>query len=304
MGKVGHTYGGSQGKAVERYAYTPYGEMAVLDAAGTPKALQEPLQPYGYTGRRYDSETGLWYFRTRYLDSKLGRFLNRNPWGSMSLSGTWPYSIMVVDDAFFIRFMSAVYHSEGAYIQGRYSLYLFARGNSNSMEPYSTDSDNDGTPDYADSSPYGDRDLGDNYNPETDKGSPSPGVLSRHQAQRWKNYQREAERTKQRQQKERQARKESLSQRLDETPTPPLPQRDTLKELFGTGKGDRSPDPSAASRLSTATLRWYELTAMKSLVRVIESKKCETQSQIRETQRLRLKMVRGILKSRGEDPIE
>jgi RHS repeat-associated protein len=71
----------SNGTVVERYAYTPYGEMVVLDAAGAPKALQEPLQPYGYTGRRYDSETGLWYFRFRYFDSELGRFISRDPLG-------------------------------------------------------------------------------------------------------------------------------------------------------------------------------------------------------------------------------
>jgi RHS repeat-associated protein len=80
MGKVGHTYGGSQGEAVERYAYTPYGEMVVLDSAGAPKASQVPLQPYGYTGRRYDSETGLWYFRTRYFDAELGQFIGRDSW--------------------------------------------------------------------------------------------------------------------------------------------------------------------------------------------------------------------------------
>jgi RHS repeat-associated protein len=37
------------------------------------------LQPYGYTGRRYDSETGLWYFRARYFDAELGRFISRDP---------------------------------------------------------------------------------------------------------------------------------------------------------------------------------------------------------------------------------
>jgi RHS repeat-associated protein len=67
------------GTVVERYAYTPYGEMAVLDAAGAPKALQEPLQPYGHTGRRHDQETGLQYFRARYFDAELGRFISRDP---------------------------------------------------------------------------------------------------------------------------------------------------------------------------------------------------------------------------------
>jgi RHS repeat-associated protein len=52
MGKVGHTYD---------------------------RAQDIPVQPYGYTGRRYDSETGLWYFRNRYFDSSLGRFIARDP---------------------------------------------------------------------------------------------------------------------------------------------------------------------------------------------------------------------------------
>jgi len=35
--------------------------------------------PYGFTGRRFDGETGLWYFRARYFDSELGRFIGRDP---------------------------------------------------------------------------------------------------------------------------------------------------------------------------------------------------------------------------------
>jgi RHS repeat-associated protein len=77
----------SSGSVVERYAYTPYGEMVVLDAAGAPKVdpvsgdALDPIQPYGYTGRRYDAEIGLWYFRARYFDAELGRFVSRDPLG-------------------------------------------------------------------------------------------------------------------------------------------------------------------------------------------------------------------------------
>ena len=35
--------------------------------------------PVTYTGRRLDSETGLYYYRARYYDPKLGRFLTRDP---------------------------------------------------------------------------------------------------------------------------------------------------------------------------------------------------------------------------------
>jgi RHS repeat-associated protein len=37
--------------------------------------------PYMFTGQRFDAETGVMYFKNRYLLPGLGRFLNRNPWG-------------------------------------------------------------------------------------------------------------------------------------------------------------------------------------------------------------------------------
>jgi RHS repeat-associated protein len=36
---------------------------------------------YAFTGREWDPETGLYYFRARYLDPKAGRFLNEDPIG-------------------------------------------------------------------------------------------------------------------------------------------------------------------------------------------------------------------------------
>ena len=36
---------------------------------------------YTYTGRRFDSETGLYYYRNRYYDAQLGRFVSRDPAG-------------------------------------------------------------------------------------------------------------------------------------------------------------------------------------------------------------------------------
>ncbi len=37
--------------------------------------------PYTFTGRRFDPESGLYYYRARYYDAKLGRFLSRDPIG-------------------------------------------------------------------------------------------------------------------------------------------------------------------------------------------------------------------------------
>ena len=46
--------------------------------------------PYFFTGRRFDSEMGLYYYRARYLDPVAGRFVNRDPigmWGDAANVG-------------------------------------------------------------------------------------------------------------------------------------------------------------------------------------------------------------------------
>ena len=54
----------------ETYHYGPYGEMTAGEETG---------QPFRYTGRRYDAETGLYYYRARYYSPTLGRFLQTDP---------------------------------------------------------------------------------------------------------------------------------------------------------------------------------------------------------------------------------
>jgi RHS repeat-associated protein len=68
---------------LERYDYTPYGELTVLDAnfADDADGLSDVANAYTYTGREYDAETGLYNFRARYYHAQLGRFVNRDPIG-------------------------------------------------------------------------------------------------------------------------------------------------------------------------------------------------------------------------------
>ena len=59
------------GATAKSYAYDAYG--TILDQPGTLE------QPYTYTGREFDSESGLYYYRARYYDSTTGRFLQKDP---------------------------------------------------------------------------------------------------------------------------------------------------------------------------------------------------------------------------------
>ena len=71
----------NNGDIVELYAYSPYGEQTVLNATGTELNKTAYGNYYGYTGRYLDAETGLWYFRARYFDTAMGRFISRDPLG-------------------------------------------------------------------------------------------------------------------------------------------------------------------------------------------------------------------------------
>ena len=73
------------GAVYERYEYDDYGVPVILapgndyvnDARGSSSNDNRVL----FTGRYYDTETGLYYYRTRYLDGKLGRFTTRDTIG-------------------------------------------------------------------------------------------------------------------------------------------------------------------------------------------------------------------------------
>ncbi|OGV70312.1 MAG: hypothetical protein A3K19_09300 [Lentisphaerae bacterium RIFOXYB12_FULL_65_16] len=71
------------GNVQELYRYTPYGEMTVCSASGPPlDTRHSTLNPaFGFTGQRFDPESGLWDFRNRAYSSELGRFLQRDPAG-------------------------------------------------------------------------------------------------------------------------------------------------------------------------------------------------------------------------------
>jgi len=58
------------GDIVERYSY---------DVCGEPNRVSSVGNPYLFTGRRYGSGTGLYYYRARYYNPHIGRFMQPDP---------------------------------------------------------------------------------------------------------------------------------------------------------------------------------------------------------------------------------
>ena len=58
------------GTVVDMFAYDEYGNTD--DGTG---------MPFKYTGRYFDAETGLYYYRARYYHPTIGRFLQTDPIG-------------------------------------------------------------------------------------------------------------------------------------------------------------------------------------------------------------------------------
>ena len=79
----------ANGEIVERYEYDVFGRSIVHTGAGadgiwmtaddvtdSKSALDNPFM---FTGRRYDAETGLYYYRARYYNAYIGRFMSADP---------------------------------------------------------------------------------------------------------------------------------------------------------------------------------------------------------------------------------
>ncbi len=66
---------------VESYEYDSFGKITIKDAAGSTLQASGVGNFYTYTSREYDSETGLYFYRARYYDPTIGRFISADPIG-------------------------------------------------------------------------------------------------------------------------------------------------------------------------------------------------------------------------------
>lgn len=69
------------GSIVQRYQYSTFGVMSkVTDSLGNNIITAPQLNNrYTYSGREFDQEIGLMYYRARYYDPKVGRFIQEDP---------------------------------------------------------------------------------------------------------------------------------------------------------------------------------------------------------------------------------
>ena len=71
----------ASGNVVERYIYDVFGAPQFIAPNGTERAASIIDNDILFTGREYDSETGLYYYRARTLNPDLGRFQQQDPTG-------------------------------------------------------------------------------------------------------------------------------------------------------------------------------------------------------------------------------
>jgi RHS repeat-associated protein len=73
----------SASQPIQSYSYDAYGN--ILSQQGTLP------NPYTYTSRELDSEAGLYYYRNRYYDPRLGRFITQDPLGMVNGPNLYTY---------------------------------------------------------------------------------------------------------------------------------------------------------------------------------------------------------------------
>jgi RHS repeat-associated protein len=81
----------SDGKLAEKVEYDAYGMPSFIDASGNELESSVIGNNILFTGREFDSETGLYYYRARSMSPSLGRFMQKDPLGYINGPNDYEY---------------------------------------------------------------------------------------------------------------------------------------------------------------------------------------------------------------------
>jgi len=81
----------SLGNIVESYSYNSFGIMTMKNSSQNVIAQSNVNNTITFTGRRYDAESGLYYYRNRMYSAQLGRFISKDPKGYVDGMNLYAY---------------------------------------------------------------------------------------------------------------------------------------------------------------------------------------------------------------------
>ncbi len=117
-GNITRLFDGS-GDAVASYAYDGFGNFINHDASDIDSSGYAYEQPFGFSTKLRDSETGLYYYGYRYYDPLTGKWLSRDPLGETSSCNLYS---MVSSDPLNTVDVLGLFDLEGDWTTGPYWL--------------------------------------------------------------------------------------------------------------------------------------------------------------------------------------
>jgi RHS repeat-associated protein len=81
LGSISHVTD-SSGNIVEKYDYDPFGQVTIRNSSDVIISNSNISNHFMFAGRRLDPVTGLYYYRNRYYDPSLGRFISQDTIGN------------------------------------------------------------------------------------------------------------------------------------------------------------------------------------------------------------------------------
>ena len=105
--------------------FGPYGAVIARDTNATGPGFGVR---YGWTGREYDAETGWYYFRARYFDPAVRRFVQEDPIGYRAGANVYAYTVPCCGPGGYAYTDAGGGYTIAGLVSGTYTVYAYAPG--------------------------------------------------------------------------------------------------------------------------------------------------------------------------------